>query len=1209
MICNLRTPSDDALCTARTHQGSLMHSMFLRIKTLLFPALAVLGLLLSAACGGAKASYPGPEPISLVVEEPGEGVVLSSPGFTARGQVSKADAFVACQGRPVTVDAQGRFTAAVTLQEGSNEVLFQAWRAADIGTGRASGLLPPQDRVAAQVIRRVRYERGPLLLTVAQPREGESFSVADISVQGLVSEANATVDLNGSALAVDAQGAFQGMTTLKEGNNLLVFTAKGTGNRSAEVRRNVSYHAGTTGTVTIRIASPAEGLLTNAASLDVTGTVNPATATATLNGQALAVASNGSWSLRISPPEGPQTITAQATDALGNTGQDQRHITVDRTPPVINLTRPVPALVNQPALALEGLVDDPTAMLTLQGQGLALDAQGRFTAAYGLSQGSNTLAFAAVDPAGNVGTLNVGTVLDSIAPVVTLESPREGLVTNAHEIQITGRVDDPTARVLVAGTAVTLSPEGRFETLLRPATEGSLLIVALATDPAGNTGHATRGIRMDWTPPQLTWKTPTPAEGAKVAQPDVTVAATVSEPATVNLNGQTLPVQDLGFSASPGASPLEVQTRMTLKEGEISLDLSAQDEAGNECRIARRFEVGLTRPVIQVLQPIFDAQQRFLTREALVVAVGRVTAPPFVAPLSLKANGVDLLLDASGGFQLPMSLVEGSNPLKLVAQNRFGQEATATYEIRRYTTSFGIELTWPIDGMAIPEKSTEVRGHVLREGITVTVNGIPAAVDAQLNFTAQVPLVVGENLLRAEGRDALGNQGSAQVKVFSVPPQSAKYRWDLPVANQRTSLRTIHIQGQADLPGIASVTANGQPMTLSGAGQEGRFEGDLRLLLSGRNTLVLEARSVAGERMQETRDVIFTPELPRIRLIAPEAARPGTSIPIQVQPEIGTRLVSAELSFNGRSLAKVEAPFPAKDAFVPADALPGTRILVEATGTDAEGETVSARAYVQVYATGALLQPVFNDRTSLPLEGATVALEGGESVISDARGRASLQAALPTQWVKISKSGFVPSWRSADLKVSGLEALPTARLTPMAEAIEWEGTPRDFAGGALRLGFSAVRACPGSCPWGGVPFPPGGSRPKAAGRLRFALPKALRRICDWCGPAGTKAAMRGSVLPNRVSPRALGSCPCPREEPMCCWLPIPPPQPLPKPSRASLCSAAPVSGARISRPSLGKAPRSWPPWKPFAALASKRSCTWASMARPPCPRGPCSRPS
>ncbi|MDP2876928.1 MAG: hypothetical protein Q8O00_12145, partial [Holophaga sp.] len=977
---------------------------------------------------------------------------MATPVFTARGQVSKADALVACQGRPVAVDAQGRFAVPITLQEGTNELLFQAWRAADIGTGRGSSLLPPQDKVAATVTRKVRFDRTALLLTVARPQGGETFAVPDIAVHGVVSEPTAAVTLNGAALGVDAHGAFQGITTLKEGSNLLVFTAK-EGTRSAEVRRTVTYHAGTTGAVAIRITSPAEGLLTNAPTLEVRGTVSPANAATTLNGQAVAVTADGSWTLRITPPEGPQTLAAQATDALGNTGQDLRHITVDRTPPVITLTRPVPALVNQPTLALEGLVDDPTAMLTLQGQGLALDAQGRFTAAYGLSQGANTLAFAAVDPAGNVGTLSVGTTLDNIAPVVTLDTPLEGLVTNAHEIPVKGRVDDPTARVLVAGTSVTITPDGAFETLLRPATEGSLLIVALATDPAGNTGHATRGIRLDWTPPQLAWKTPTPAEGALVVNPNVDVAASISEPATVNLNGQSLPVQDLGFSPVAGVPPLEVQTRLLFNEGEVSMALAARDEAGNESEISRRFQVGLTRPVIRVQQPAFDAQRLFLTREAVVTVVGQVTAPAFVGPLSLKANGVDLPLDGSGNFQLPMALVEGANPLKLVAVNRFGQDATAIYEIRRYTTAFGIELTWPLDGITLPGTSTEVRGRVLREGTTVTVNGLPASVDAHLVFTVQVPLVVGENIIRAEGRDALGNQGAAQVKVFSVPPQSATYRWDLPVANSRTSLRSVHIQGQADLPGIASITINGQTMSLSGTGKDGRFVGDLRLLHAGRNTLVLEARTVAGERMVEARDVIFSPELPRIRLQAPEAARPGTSIPLQVMPEFGTKLLKAELSFNGRALATVEAPFPAKDALVPADAVPGSRILVEAIGTDVEGETVTARAYVQVYATGALLQPVFNDRESLPLEGATVALEGGESVVTNGQGRASLSTALPTQWVKISKAVFAPVWRAASLKLEGLESLPTARLTPLDDAVEWDGAPRDFAGGALRLSF------------------------------------------------------------------------------------------------------------------------------------------------------------
>jgi len=75
-----------------------MQSMFSRLKTLLLPSLAAVSLLLSSGCGGTKTSYPGPEPITLTVEEPGEGVVLQTSSFPARGQGSKADALVACPG-------------------------------------------------------------------------------------------------------------------------------------------------------------------------------------------------------------------------------------------------------------------------------------------------------------------------------------------------------------------------------------------------------------------------------------------------------------------------------------------------------------------------------------------------------------------------------------------------------------------------------------------------------------------------------------------------------------------------------------------------------------------------------------------------------------------------------------------------------------------------------------------------------------------------------------------------------------------------------------------------------------------------------------------------------------------------------------------------------------------------------------------------------
>ena len=1009
--------------------------------------LSILALLALACGGGGKTTYPGPEALVLTVATPIEGAVVNQTSITLYGKISAANAVVAVNDQIVTVNGDGIFHADLQLAAGENRATVQAWSAEEAKKGRGSSLLPLA-AASAKLVRRVVYQEPTLTLTVNSPAEGARFTAPSIAVSGLASDASAAVTLDASPLAVAGTGQFSGTATLQPGINALVFLATASGDRRATLTRTVIYDPPsppTPGALGVSIQSPAEGLLTNAATVTASGTLTEASATLTVNGQSVAPDAGGAWALTLSPSEGSLTISAQAT--LGTaTAQDSRHITVDRTPPAITLSQAVPALTNLSTYNLTGSVDDPAAILTLQGKVIPLDAQGRFSTPCTLLEGANTLGLQATDWAGNAGRLEARTTLDSIAPVLSLESPAEGLQTAARETLVKGRVDDSTARLLISGQTVPLDASGAFEWSWKPGKEGSQLLVALATDAAGNTGHATRTATFDWTPPALAWIDPTPAEGAKVGSPRLSVAASASEICTADLDGNALAVEAVPLG-SRVAAPYQILAEPAVSEGQVTLTLSAKDGVGNTSAIQRRLEVGLTSPSIQVEQPTLKSDGSFTTSASALNLAGQITAPPFVAPLSLTANGSALALDSANRFTLALTLAEGDNPIRLVATNRFGQSSTRTVTIHRYQTSFGVEIQWPLDGMSLPDKSVRVRGRVLRPVSALTLNGSPVAVDTSLAFTGVVPLAGGENLIQALGTDEVGNTGSAQVKVFSAPPSSATFRWDLPANGARSARRSSSISGQADLPGIASLEINGVPMALSGQGASGRFQGELSLGGKGINLLSLVARTVAGETLMEQREVIYEPTLPRMRLVSPDSARPGQRIPVQIQPEAGTSLASAEIQFGGALLGRVTSPFPALEAQVLQDAPIGSRIPVDAVGTDDQGETVTLRAYVQVYAGGALLQRVADDRTGLALEGATVAIEDGESGISDASGRVALQTAIPDNWIKVSRSGYTSVWRSAGLKQAGVEATLSARLTRKADP----QPSLSFAGGALVL--------------------------------------------------------------------------------------------------------------------------------------------------------------
>ena len=93
---------------------------------------------------------------------------------------------------------------------------------------------------------------------------------------------------------------------------------------------------------TLNVSSPAEGMITNNATCVVSGTTNDSTSspvTLTVNGSAVTVNSNGTWSKTITLAEGENTITVVATDAAGRKTTVTRTVKLDTSVPVIgNIT-------------------------------------------------------------------------------------------------------------------------------------------------------------------------------------------------------------------------------------------------------------------------------------------------------------------------------------------------------------------------------------------------------------------------------------------------------------------------------------------------------------------------------------------------------------------------------------------------------------------------------------------------------------------------------------------------------------------------------------------------------------------------------------------------------------------------------------------------------------------------------------------------------
>jgi hypothetical protein len=159
----------------------------------------------------------------------------------------------------------------------------------------------------------------------------------------------------------------------------------------------------------VTILSPANAAYLNTAPVTVTGTVGDPAAQVTVNGVTAPV-SGGNFVVTVPLNEGPNTLTAVATNSNGTTSTGSSQVTLDTTPPHLEIYSPTNNIVTADATTtVTGLVNDIVVgtvnpeQATVTVNGVSAQVLNRtFTAAnIPLSLGANTIQATGVDRAGN----------------------------------------------------------------------------------------------------------------------------------------------------------------------------------------------------------------------------------------------------------------------------------------------------------------------------------------------------------------------------------------------------------------------------------------------------------------------------------------------------------------------------------------------------------------------------------------------------------------------------------------------------------------------------------------------------------------------------------------------------------------------------------------------------------------------------------------
>lgn len=278
-----------------------------------------------------------------------------------------------------------------------------------------------------------------------------------------------------------------------------------------------------------------------------------ASVTATINGVAHNLtynASSGLWEATLTAPSGSSfnkaggyyDVALSARDNAGNTasanastsgvGASLRLVVKEKVPPTVQILSPGAGsyLITAAPVITAQLRDDDSGIkistLALRidgGSAIGNTAVGmvctavsggydiRYTPQAALSDGSHTVTVDVQDNDGNAAVrVSRSFTVDTVAPILNVISPADGLLTNKTAGTVSGTTSDATSGpasvvITVNGVdagAVAIGEGGAFS---RSVTyrEGVNTVVVTATDLAGKSTTVTRKVEIDTTPPNF----------------------------------------------------------------------------------------------------------------------------------------------------------------------------------------------------------------------------------------------------------------------------------------------------------------------------------------------------------------------------------------------------------------------------------------------------------------------------------------------------------------------------------------------------------------------------------------------------------------------------------------------------------------------------------------------------------------------------------
>ncbi len=331
-------------------------------------------------------------------------------GINLNGIVTGAVRRLLVSGQETQVQADGKFSAQISLQEGSNVIEIIA--------------VTNDDRISKRTLNITYTQPSPLGLVISSPADGAVFNSSPINVTGTISDPSATVKVNGITAPVSGNSYRAGID-LAEGSNTITVDASDSYGQTASF--SITVNLITKGTITGTVTDSETGLPLSGVTVKILDSLNTnhTTSTDSSGVYTLSDVSQGGFTAAYSKT-GYTKKTISGTLTAGNT--QTLNVQLVQIPLLnLNITSPADgAAFNSSPIMVSGNVTN-NANVTVNGV-QATVSNGIFTATISLNEGQNTITATATDQYNQTATDNIDVNLVYLTPTVSISAAPASLM-------------------------------------------------------------------------------------------------------------------------------------------------------------------------------------------------------------------------------------------------------------------------------------------------------------------------------------------------------------------------------------------------------------------------------------------------------------------------------------------------------------------------------------------------------------------------------------------------------------------------------------------------------------------------------------------------------------------------------------------------------------------------------------------------------------